>query len=55
MAGVGEPEDVFARVYKYPSVTLAAVAASSLEAAATLAVESVERFTGVLDRVREEL
>ncbi|MDA1040764.1 MAG: transcription-repair coupling factor, partial [Planctomycetota bacterium] len=55
VAGVGEPEDVFARIYKYPSVTLAAVAPSSLEATATLAVESVERFTGVLDRVREEL
>jgi transcription-repair coupling factor (superfamily II helicase) len=55
VSGVGEPEDVFARIYKYPSVTLAAVAPSSLEATATLAVESVERFTGVLDRVREEL
>jgi transcription-repair coupling factor (superfamily II helicase) len=55
VAGVGEPEDVFARIYKYPSVTLAAVAPSSLEATATLSVESVERFTGVLDRVREEL
>ncbi|MFM8634470.1 MAG: transcription-repair coupling factor [Planctomycetia bacterium] len=55
VAGVGEPEDVFARIYKFPSVTLAAVAQTSLEATATLAVESVERFTGVLDRVREEL
>jgi len=55
VAGVGEPEDVFARIYKFPSVTLASVAHSSLEATATLAVESVERFTGVLDRVRDEL
>ncbi len=55
VAGVGEPDDVFARIYRFPSVTLAAVAPSSLEATATLAVESVERFTGVLDRVREEL
>jgi transcription-repair coupling factor (superfamily II helicase) len=55
VAGIGDPEDVFARIYRHPSVTLAAVAHSSLEATATLAVESVERFTGVLDRVRDEL
>jgi transcription-repair coupling factor (superfamily II helicase) len=54
-AGLVEPEDVFARIHRFPSVTLAALATSSLDAAATLAVESVERFTGVLDRVREEL
>ncbi|MFM9195160.1 MAG: transcription-repair coupling factor [Planctomycetia bacterium] len=52
---VSDPEDVFARIYRFPSVTLAAVAPSSLEATALLAIESVERFTGVLDRVREEL
>jgi transcription-repair coupling factor (superfamily II helicase) len=54
-AGLAAPEDVFARIYRFPSVTLSAVAPSSLEATATLAVESVERFTGVLERVREEL
>ena len=54
-AEVSDPEEVFARIYRFPSVTLAAVAPSSLEATATLAVESVERFTGVLDRVCEEL
>ena len=54
-AGLLAPEDVFARIHRFPSVTLAALATSSLDAAATLAVESVERFTGVLDRVREEL
>ncbi len=53
--GIAEAEDVFSRIYKFPSVTLAAVAPSSLEATATLSVESVERFTGVLDRVRDEL
>jgi transcription-repair coupling factor (superfamily II helicase) len=52
---VSDPDDVFARIYRFPSVTLAAVAPSSLEATAVLAIESVERFTGVLDRVREEL
>jgi len=54
-AGLVAPEDVFARIYRFPSVTLSAVSPSSLEATAALAVESVERFTGVLDRVREEL
>ncbi len=54
-AGLSTPEEVFRRIYRFPSVTLAAVASSSLEATATLAVESVERFTGVLDRVRDEL
>ncbi len=50
-----EPEDVFARIHRLPSVALSAVASTSLDATATLSVESVERFTGVLDRVREEL
>jgi len=54
-AEVSDPEEVFARIYRFPSVTLASVAPSSLEATATLAIESVERFTGVLDRVCEEL
>ncbi|MFM7207952.1 MAG: transcription-repair coupling factor [Planctomycetaceae bacterium] len=54
-AGLFHPEDVFARMQRLPSIALSALAASSLDAAATLAVESVERFTGVLDRVREEL
>jgi transcription-repair coupling factor (superfamily II helicase) len=54
-AGLLDPEEVFARIHRFPSVTLAAVASSSLDEAATLAVESVERFTGVLERVREEL
>jgi transcription-repair coupling factor (superfamily II helicase) len=53
--GLSDPEEVFRRIYRFPSVTLAAVAPSSLEASANLSVESVERFTGVLDRVRDEL
>jgi transcription-repair coupling factor (superfamily II helicase) len=52
---VSDPAEVFSRIYRFPSVTLAAVAPSSLETTALLAIESVERFTGVLDRVREEL
>jgi transcription-repair coupling factor (superfamily II helicase) len=54
-AGLLDPDEVFARIGRFPSVTLAALAPSGLDASATLAVESVERFTGVLDRVREEL
>jgi transcription-repair coupling factor (superfamily II helicase) len=53
--GLCTPEEVFSRIYRFPSVTLSSIAASSLEATATLAVESVERFTGVLDRVQAEL
>ncbi|MFM7108296.1 MAG: hypothetical protein ACKOZU_06800, partial [Planctomycetaceae bacterium] len=54
-AGLFDPEEVFARIQRFPSVALSALAPSSLEAAATLAVESVERFTGALDRVQAEL
>jgi transcription-repair coupling factor (superfamily II helicase) len=54
-AGLSDPQEVFSRIYRFPSVTLSAVAPSSLESTALLAIESVERFTGVLDRVREEL
>ena len=54
-AGLFDPDDVFARINRFPSVALAALAPSSLEAAATLAVESVERFTGALDREQAEL
>jgi transcription-repair coupling factor (superfamily II helicase) len=54
-SGLLDPEEVFARIHRFPSVALDAVASSSLDATATLAVESVERFTGVLERVREEL
>ena len=54
-AGLADPDDVFARIYRFPSVTLSAIAPSSMEATAVLAAESVERFTGALDRVREEL
>ena len=52
---VADPADVFAKIYRFPSVTLSAVAPTSLESTALLSIESVERFAGVLDRVREEL
>ncbi len=54
-AGLSDPEEVFRRIYRFPSVTLSSVAQASLEATANLSVESVERFTGVLDRVKDEL
>jgi transcription-repair coupling factor (superfamily II helicase) len=54
-AGLLDPDDVFAGIHRFPSVTLSGIAPSSLEATATLAVESVERFTGALDRVQAEL
>ena len=54
-AGLFAPDDVLARINRFASVGLSALAPSSLDATATLAIESVERFTGVLDRVREEL
>ena len=55
IAGLFTPDDVFARLHRFPSLALAAIPPSSLDASASLAIESVERFTGALDRVREEL
>ncbi len=54
-AGIFDADEVFARLARLPSLALCAIAPASLDATATLAAESVERFTGVLDRVREEL
>jgi transcription-repair coupling factor (superfamily II helicase) len=54
-AALLDPDEVFARLARFPTLALAALPPSSLDASATLAVESVERFTGVLDRVKEEL
>ncbi|MEO2042438.1 MAG: CarD family transcriptional regulator, partial [Pirellulales bacterium] len=50
-----QSKELFTRVYRFPSVILSAIAPTSLEATAHLAVESVERFTGQLDRVCHEL
>ena len=50
-----QSEELFTRVYRFPSVILSAIAPTSFEATAHLAVESVERFTGQLDRVCHEL
>ena len=47
--------DVLRRIFHFPSVTAAAVAAGSLETTCRLTVESVERFSGDINRVRDEL
>jgi transcription-repair coupling factor (superfamily II helicase) len=44
-----------AQVLRFPSATASAVAASSLEATCRLHVESVERFSGDIGKVRGEL
>ncbi len=43
------------RVLRFPSVTASAVAAGSLEQTCRLRIESVERFSGDINRVRDEL
>jgi len=43
------------RLYRHPSVAASALAPASLEAVCRLKTESVERFSGELQRVREEL
>ncbi len=55
------PEDFFAtnltlqEIYKFPSVTASGVPAGSFETTAHLQFESIERFSGDINRVREEL
>ncbi len=46
---------VMERVLRFPSATASAVAASSLETTCRLKIESVERFSGQIDKVRDEL
>lgn len=53
--GLFSPANFFARIARFPAVALSALTPSRLDATATLAIESVERFTGVLDLVTEEL
>lgn len=55
------PEDFFAtnttlaEIYKFPSITASGIPAGSFETTAHLQFESVERFSGDVHRVREEL
>ena len=46
---------VMQRVVEFPSVTASSVAAGSLETTCRLPIESVERFSGDINRIRTEL
>ncbi len=43
------------QVYQYPSLVVSGIPAGSLETTAHLQIESVERFSGDLDKLRDEL
>ena len=47
--------DTLKRIYKFPSVTAEGIAGGSFDIACHLKIESVERFTGDVAHVREEL
>jgi transcription-repair coupling factor (superfamily II helicase) len=47
--------DVFARLLRFPSVTVSALPSPSVETTFRLHVESVERFSGDVSKVRDEL
>ncbi len=47
--------DVLKRLFAFPSVTASAVATASFETTCRLKIESVERFSGDINRVRDEL
>ena len=53
--GLYTVENTFARLTKLPSITLSTLAASSQETTCHLRVESVERFSGELTKVKAEL
>ncbi len=54
-SGVVTVEAAFARLVKFPSVTLSTLVASTLETTCNLRVESIERFSGELAKVKAEL
>ncbi len=55
------PQDAYSlnatltQVYRFPSATLASVPTGSMETTCHLRIESVERFSGDINRVRDEL
>jgi len=53
--GLHNVAGVIRRAVEFPSVTASAIATGSLETTCRLPIESVERFSGRIDRVREEL
>jgi transcription-repair coupling factor (superfamily II helicase) len=54
-AGLFNVEGVFRQLVRFPSVKIAALPSPTVEAAYHLRVESVERFSGEVARVRDEL
>ena len=53
--GLYSVESTFERLIRFPSIAVSALAADSLEATCHLRIESVERFSGDLARVKAEL
>jgi transcription-repair coupling factor (superfamily II helicase) len=53
--GLFSTSGVFQQLVRFPNVKIAALPGASVEAACHLRVESVERFTGALTKLREEL
>jgi transcription-repair coupling factor (superfamily II helicase) len=53
--GLFSVESTLARLVKFPSITISTLAADSLETTCHLRVESVERFSGELGKVKAEL
>ncbi len=52
---VHHPTETLNRVFQFPSVSASSIASGSYEARCQLKIESVEQFTGDLNRVRDEL
>jgi transcription-repair coupling factor (superfamily II helicase) len=55
VTGLFSVEGVFQHLLRFPSVTVSALPSPSVEATCHLRVESVERFSGEVGRVRDEL
>ena len=54
-AQLHDVSSVLREAFRFPSVAASAVAAGSLETTCRLKIESVERFSGDINRIREEL
>ncbi len=55
ITGLFSVEGVFQQLLRFPSVTVSALPSHSVEATCHLRVESVERFSGEVGKVRDEL
>ncbi|HEX4148282.1 MAG TPA: DEAD/DEAH box helicase, partial [Pirellulales bacterium] len=54
-AGFHSVSDALREVYRFPSITAASLSAASMETTCRLRIESVERFSGDIGKVRGEL